>query len=141
MTKISYIPCLWKTPSGSLWKNLSPEKTTEGAFLYGQLNALLCMSWHTQDETDLKELYKAVTAVEFALQDFWGFERNINFHHYSFRMKGCTCPQMDNEERIGTGQMIHNGDCIYHGIGDRELFKEIAFHQRYSEGYKGIKHE
>lgn len=53
--------------------------------------------------------------TEYRLQALWNFTADSNFHSYWFKMPHCTCPYMDNQERIGTGMFIISGDCPLHG--------------------------
>lgn len=68
----------------------------------------------TDDQALLKALDRAYTEVEFRLQDFWGFDRNINFHKFWNRPK-CQCPRMDNEDAYPTGYYVRTDSCPLHG--------------------------
>lgn len=57
-----------------------------------------------------------VRKIEFDLQKLWKFEQDPKFHRYQLYIKGCTCPKMDNEERVGrTEDRIHSFSCPWHG--------------------------
>lgn len=59
---------------------------------------------------DLNELW---TDNQFELQKAWGFPRNSNMHR-RWSVPHCTCPKFDNDERLGTGAYIINGNCPIH---------------------------
>ena len=62
------------------------------------------------------ETAKIIESYEFVLQTLWGFEPNCNYHSYWFNIRNCTCPELDNDDRIGISEKIISGDCIFHGI-------------------------
>lgn len=68
----------------------------------------------TEDRAELKDYVTQLTNIEFRLQDSWGFPRNSEFHRF-WETPKCTCPKLDNEERVGTQFTITNGSCILHG--------------------------
>lgn len=61
---------------------------------------------------------KFIEDCEFVLQGLWGFERNSNFHSHWIRISGCTCPTMDNVERLGFGRII-SGGCPWHATSTK----------------------
>lgn len=80
--------------------------------LHGYLDKLL-----SEPENVYSEYERVVThieRIEFELQRLWGFEQNKAFHSYWFRVKGCTCPKLDNQEMVGVGRRIISGDCPFH---------------------------
>ena len=38
----------------------------------------------------------AIKAVEFEMQRLWGFPLDETKHRHTYKLKGCTCPTMDN---------------------------------------------
>lgn len=54
-----------------------------------------------------------VKAIEFKLQENWNFPQNELFHTYQFRIPGCICPIMDNQERFGH-EKIYVTTCPIH---------------------------
>lgn len=68
----------------------------------------------TTNQTKLKELAFFVEINEFTLQELWGFNRDKNWHKW-FNVPKCTCPKMDNRERLGTDYTIINSNCPVHG--------------------------
>lgn len=54
------------------------------------------------------------TANEFELQKLWGFPEDQQYHKF-WKMQGCTCPKMDNEDAYPTGFYVNNGSCPLHG--------------------------
>ena len=63
-------------------------------------------------ENPLKELED----IEYKLQELWGFPLDKNYHHYSFKLKDCTCPLSDNMSLLGSGMFWKSTNCKYHGI-------------------------
>ena len=63
-----------------------------------------------------KEAVDTVQALETTLQLFWRFPLDKSYHSYWFELKGCTCPNMDNRERVGSGGRIITDNCPYHCI-------------------------
>jgi hypothetical protein len=53
--------------------------------------------------------------LEFKLQAAWGLSQDKNYHNRWNRIKGCSCPTMDNRERVGTPYRIHSITCKWHG--------------------------
>ena len=63
----------------------------------------------------LRMLAAQVEALEFEQQALWGFERDSSFHRF-FDFPGCSCPKLDNEERIGIkNARIISHRCKVHG--------------------------
>ncbi len=60
-------------------------------------------------------LANTVKDIEFMLQKNWNFPQNEEFHSYWFRMPGCKCAKMDNQERLGTPYAVITKSCPYHG--------------------------
>ena len=56
-----------------------------------------------------------IQQIEFNMQQACGFVCNANFHKYWFQVKGCSCPKMDNRERIGTKFSVIDMNCMWHG--------------------------
>lgn len=69
----------------------------------------------------LKMLANMFESLEFEQQTLWKFDRNKNFHYW-FDIPGCSCPKMDNRDRIGTEHRIMIDTCPIHGgfIQDKE---------------------
>jgi len=68
------------------------------------------------DREQLKVLAESVTRIEYELQELWGFEKDSRYHWW-FNLPHCTCPKMDNRERMGTSSQVMDYNCIYHGGG------------------------
>jgi len=69
---------------------------------------------NTDKRTLLKELFYHWTINQYELQDIWGFERNSDFHP-SHRLPKCTCPKLDNDDRLGTLYKVVDSTCPLHG--------------------------
>ena len=90
-------------------KNISPEYRQVLIDTYKLLTMVL-------DRPDLYEdPVQHVEALEYSMQIMWGFPPYKDYHSYWDKIKGCTCPQMDNRDMIGTGKRYVNGDCPFHG--------------------------
>jgi hypothetical protein len=71
----------------------------------------------TLEKDDTPKYYnEALKALEFNMQEVWGFSQDANYHTWWLNMPGCTCPQMDNRDPAyyGRGRII-SGDCPIHG--------------------------
>lgn len=83
-----------------------------------ELHVQKLILFKAMEETDDPVLLKAYAnnfeQIEFAMQQCWGFEMDRN-HHRWFEVPKCTCPKMDNADRIGTPYRIHTADCPIHG--------------------------
>ena len=67
-----------------------------------------------------KDAVKCVESLETTLQLLWGFPYDKNYQTYRFGFKECSCPKMDNAERVGTGGFYYDRGCVVHGY----LFEE-----------------
>lgn len=57
-----------------------------------------------------------VTAFEYVLQAVWKFPLDNSYHRYGINLNGCTCPTLDNLERVGvTNTRLVDVYCKYHG--------------------------
>lgn len=63
----------------------------------------------------LKKIAKEVEKIEFALQKKWKFKKTRDRHTWWFYIPGCTCPKIDNKERMYTGIRIYSENCPIHG--------------------------
>jgi hypothetical protein len=66
----------------------------------------------------LKLLASTFDALENEQQRLWNFPVDPN-HHRFFDFPGCTCPKMDNAERLGTPYKIHAANCPIHLDGNQ----------------------
>jgi hypothetical protein len=98
------------------WKNLHEIIETRIKLL-----DLLDLAQTLKDQNQLTEencadILAEVREQDYNLQDYWNFERDSNYHTYEWRLPGCTCPCMDNLERVGLRiGFYHNDSCPYHG--------------------------
>lgn len=65
----------------------------------------------------LRSYAKDLTEIEFELQRLWKFDLNANFHRF-WEAPKCTCPVLDNRERLGYDGGITSKDCPLHGWED-----------------------
>ena len=70
----------------------------------------------TDDKTELRDLAKEVTRIEFEQQKNWRFFQDEKKHRW-FDVPKCRCPKVDNEERLGTPFKIISADCPIHSNG------------------------
>jgi hypothetical protein len=68
------------------------------------------------DRIKLKALAEKVTKISFELQELWGFTKDSTFHFW-FNVPHCTCPKIDNRERMGVdcGRII-SSNCPIHSL-------------------------
>ena len=55
-----------------------------------------------------------IEEIEYTLQDMWKFEKDRTKHSYWYKIKGCTCPVLDNKDRWGVDQRVISVDCKWH---------------------------
>lgn len=80
---------------------------------YELLDNCLAQPWKNCESPT--EVVERVHDLECTLQAIWGFQVSSDFHNYWFRIKGCTCPKLDNEELMGSRMRYYNMNCPYHG--------------------------
>lgn len=51
--------------------------------------------------------------INTALQRLWGFPADRNFHQW-WELKDCSCPWLDNRDRLGTPYRVISADCKWH---------------------------
>lgn len=72
-----------------------------------------------KDILENPELYETpvqmIEDIEFEMQELWHFNQDRNYHRYWKYIKDCTCPKMDNEDRMYFGRRIISRDCKWHG--------------------------
>lgn len=69
-------------------------------------------------KNEVKDILNMLRELEYQLQDNWNFPKNEDYHYHWLELPFCSCPKMDNRERIGTGYYIYNTRCPYHGFED-----------------------
>ncbi len=62
-----------------------------------------------------KIIANEVKKIEFSMQENWNFEQDESNHKYWYRIPGCTCPIMDNDDMLGSRHRWFNDKCPYHG--------------------------
>jgi len=67
---------------------------------------------------DRKDWVDELAAIENKMQEMWGFDIDPNFHSWWYRMPGCLCPVMDNDDRQGTKYHVYTCGCPLHGNCD-----------------------
>jgi len=68
----------------------------------------------TDNTTTLKNFAKMFERLEFLQQELWGFKKDSNWHCW-FEVPKCTCPTLDNADRIGSEENVMNSTCPIHG--------------------------
>jgi len=63
----------------------------------------------------LRMLANVFDTLESEQQKLWNFDVNSNFHMF-WTFPGCSCPVMDNQDRIGTPYKVTVQSCIIHGV-------------------------
>lgn len=61
-----------------------------------------------------REAVERLQHLEFFLQYLWKFDMHKKYHRYWFEIDGCTCPKMDNCDRVGTAYKVISKGCPYH---------------------------
>ena len=62
------------------------------------------------------ETARMIEFCEYTLQMLWGFTPSSDYHSLWYKVSGCTCPKLDNDDRIGVGEKIISGDCTFHAL-------------------------
>ena len=95
--------------------NVSYEAQLQLCELYDKLGALLLSSkGELLTRADYDIISERVAVLEFELQRLWGFPQDKEFHRYWLNIGSCSCPKMDNMDRLGYGRIINLG-CPVHG--------------------------
>jgi len=57
-----------------------------------------------------------VEGLEYSMQSVLHLPLDRNYHKYWWRVSGCSCPSLDNQDRWGTPYRVIAVDCPYHNI-------------------------
>ncbi len=66
------------------------------------------------DKARFIELNERMVQIEYRLQDAWGFELNADYHSHWFQVPQCTCPSLDNMDRVGSPIRYISQSCPVH---------------------------
>lgn len=66
-----------------------------------------------KDGNDLRILFRDWMTNEYNLQKAWNFPSN-SYYYRDYTVPHCTCPVLDNDDRLGTDERIVTEGCIYH---------------------------
>jgi hypothetical protein len=61
------------------------------------------------------QVLEVVKCMEYTMQSLWRFPLSSKHHIHQFYIEKCTCPKLDNRDRIGSGYFVYNKGCTYHG--------------------------
>lgn len=92
------------------------KKLHETARLVVEIIDIINDKWKGEDNSHvMMSLNNILQNIEFALQEQWGFEKNLNYHTWWLKPKSCKCPKLDNTDiaYFGRGKII-NLDCPVH---------------------------
>ena len=103
--------------------------------VYLQLDTLLQRPEMYSSYSD--EILERCHALEYVLQFLWGFDTTKKMHCYDYRIKGCTCPKLDNDDRVGTDQRVIRYGCPVHGGGRYEPEESEAVEEVVSDDGTG----
>jgi hypothetical protein len=67
-----------------------------------------------ESEINIKETLDKLTDTEYLIQEGWGFDKNPDYHYFSFKAKNCTCPKLDNMDMIGSKYRVYSSICPIH---------------------------
>ncbi len=96
-------------------KNISKSNREAIEELHQQLEVLAVESENENlSDEEYKQIGDSVETIEFALQELWGFNKDIAFHRHYMKLHGCTCGNIDNKEDYGY-RRHKSGACKYHG--------------------------
>lgn len=57
---------------------------------------------------------RQIEQLEFKLQKLWKFPQDARYHTHWVKIKGCTCPKMDNKNFFGSDICLVNQTCPWH---------------------------
>lgn len=57
---------------------------------------------------------KQIEKVEYKLQEVWKFPQDARYHTHWVKIKGCTCPKMDNKNYFGSDICLVSQKCPWH---------------------------
>jgi len=102
-----------------LKQKVSKEQLQELEHIYSFLENIMKVAKILQKNNDLTNttgsiISNTIRDIEFILQKNWNFPQNEAYHNYQFKLPGCTCPKLDNADRLGSGSFVISGDCPYH---------------------------
>ena len=101
-------------------QKVTEDQCNDLLHLHKSVNKLLDVEEELIKSNSLKKetakyIKELLTNIEFEMQDRWNFKQDINYHIHWLKLRGCSCPKMDNKERVGTGYYVIDSKCIYHG--------------------------
>ena len=70
---------------------------------------------HVSNASTQRMLAKVFEELEYEQQALWGFAKDNKYHCF-YDFPGCSCPKMDNSERLGHSSKVHNALCPIHGF-------------------------
>ena len=94
--------------------NVSHQAQMRLCELYDELEALIEEGDASLSVEVNREIADKIEQLELNLQRLWGFPQDEEFHRYWLNIGSCSCPKMDNMDRLGYGRII-NLDCPVHG--------------------------
>jgi len=94
-------------------QNVSEETLGHIKETHRMRRALCKKMEQTDNVSELVELAKQITNLEYVQQQLWGFSEDCSYHHW-FNVPKCTCPKADNKEAMGSPQQIISHDCPIH---------------------------
>lgn len=117
---INDVPVSFINPALVKSKNVNDNDVSEIKKLHiSRIELFEMMSLTSPEDPDSKPFFEECVAmlkdIEFLLQKHWGFDEDEDFHVWWFIAPHCTCPKIDNAERIGTKYRIINQSCPLHG--------------------------
>ena len=88
--------------------NVSQENREKIVVLHRQLEDVL--------NNPPEDAPERVTEIEYELQSLWGFSQDPKYHRYNYRIKGCRCGTLDNDDMVGfTANRWVTQGCPWHG--------------------------
>ena len=72
-----------------------------------------------------KDAVECVESLETTLQLLWGFPYDKNYQTYRFGFKECSCPKMDNRDRVGTGSLFRIEGVLYMSGCLRRIYEKL----------------
>lgn len=95
-----------------LLMNVKPDCVSRIRELHETLDNIIKHPLQYGTHEDVVDL---IEGHEYALQALWNFNIDSGYHQWWFKVDGCRCPKLDNQDRVGSPYRVINATCPFHG--------------------------
>jgi hypothetical protein len=72
------------------------------------------------------KIIDSIEKIEFKLQELWGFNIDIRYHTWWYKLPGCECGIIKNSKHFGTKIRYINPKCHFHKyVVESEKYKKV----------------